>query len=60
VTKSLLLLLLLQFTAIIQVSVLTSTPNPPVKNWRVLLGQSFTAFLPLLMAASEFGLERWR
>jgi len=31
--------------------------NPPVKNWRILLVQSFTARMPLLTAASAFGLE---
>jgi len=30
----------------------------PVKNWRILLEQSFTARMPLLMAASIFGLGR--
>jgi len=28
---------------------------PPVKNWRILLEQSFTAFMPLLRAASALG-----
>ena len=31
---------------------------PPVKNWRIFLVQSFTACMPLLMAASAFGLGR--
>jgi len=28
-----------------------------VKNWRILLVQSFTAHMPLLMATSTFGLS---
>ena len=31
---------------------------PAVKNWRILLVQSFTARMPLLMATSTFGLGR--
>jgi len=31
-----------------------------VKNWRILLEQSFTGHMPLLMAASTFGLRRRR
>jgi len=33
-------------------------PAPPVKNWRILLEQSFTAHMPLLTATSTFGLGR--
>jgi len=33
-------------------------PAPPVKNWRILLVQSFTAGVPLLAATSAFGLYR--
>jgi len=33
---------------------------PPAKNWRILLGQSFTARMRLLMATSAFGLGRRR
>ena len=33
-------------------------PALPVKNWRILLIQSFTARMPLLMATSEFRLQR--
>ena len=33
---------------------------PPVKNWMILLMQSFTAGMPLLMAASAFRLRRRR
>ena len=32
----------------------------PVKKWRILLVQSFTARMPLLMANSTFGLCRRR
>jgi len=46
------------FTAIIQVN--QRSPAPPVKNWRVLLVQSFTVCMPLLMAASAFRLRRRR
>ena len=31
-------------------------PAPPVKNWRILLVQSFTARMPLLTADSTFAL----
>jgi len=34
------------------------TRAPPVKNWRILLVQSFTAHMPLLMATSTFVLGR--
>ena len=33
-------------------------PTPSVKNWRILLEQSLTAHMPLLTAASAFGLGR--
>jgi len=33
---------------------------PSVKNWRILLVQSFTGRMPLLMATSAFGLGRRR
>jgi len=45
-----------EFTAIILVD--PSYPASPVKNWRTLLEQSFTAHLPLLMASSTFGVGR--
>jgi len=32
----------------------------PVNNWRILLEQSFTACMPLLMATSTFALGRRR
>ena len=32
--------------------------GPPVKNWRILLVQSFTACMPLLIATSAFGIGR--
>ena len=35
-------------------------PAPPVKSWRILLVQSFTAHMPLLTAANAFGLGRRR
>ena len=35
-------------------------PEPPVMNWRILLVQSFTARMPLLMVTSAFGLGRRR
>ena len=44
------------FTAIIQVNLRWLTP--PVKNWRILSVQSVTARMPLLTAASTFGLGR--
>ena len=47
-----------RFTAIIQVNL--RQPAPPVKNWRILLVQSFTASMPLLTATSTFGLGRRR
>jgi len=47
-----------RFTAIIQVNL--PWPAPPVKNWRILLAQSFTARMPLLTTASAFGLGRRR
>jgi len=34
------------------------TLAPPVKNWSILLEQSFTACTPLLMATSTFRLGR--
>jgi len=36
-------------------------PAPLAKNWRILLEQSFTAGMPLLMAIGAFGLgsRRW-
>jgi len=40
--------------AIIQVNL--HQPAPPVKNWRILLVQTFTAHMPLLTATSAFGL----
>jgi len=46
------------FAAIIQVNL--RWPAPPVKNWRILLVQSFTAHMSLLMATSAFGLGRRR
>jgi len=48
------------FMAIIEVNLLYQAP--PVKNWMILLVQSFTAHMPLLMATSAFGLGRrhWR
>jgi len=33
-------------------------PEPAVKNWRILLQQSCTAHMPLLMATSAFGSGR--
>ena len=45
-------------TAIIQVNL--RKPAPPVKNYRILLVQSFTALTPLLTATSAFGLWRRR
>ena len=44
------------FMAIIQVNLLQLTP--PVKNWRILLVQSFNTHMPLLTATSAFGLGR--
>jgi len=35
-------------------------PAPPLKNWRILLEQSFTARMPLLMATSAYELSRRR
>ena len=35
-------------------------PAPPVKKWRILVVQSFTAHMPLLTATSAFGLGRRR
>ena len=32
--------------------------SPPVKNWKILLEQSFTGHITLLMASSAFGLGR--
>ena len=48
-----------RFTAIIQVNL--NLLAPPVKNWRILLVQSFTARMPLLMATStlRLGRRRW-
>jgi len=45
-----------RFTAIIQVNL--RYPAPRVKNWRILLVQSFTARMPLLAATSLFRLGR--
>ena len=45
-------------SCIIQVNL--RQPAPPVKNWRILLVQSFTARMPLLTATSAFGLGRRR
>jgi len=45
------------FTAILQVNL--HQPAPPVKNWRILLVQSFTVHMPLLMAISVFRLGRY-
>jgi len=45
-------------TAIIQVNL--RKPAPPVKNYRILLVQSFTALTALLTATSAFGLWRRR
>jgi len=36
------------------------TYAPPVKNWRILLEQSFNADMPLLATTSTFGLGRRR
>jgi len=47
-----------RFTSIIQVNL--CQPAPPVKNWRILLEQSYTAYMPLLMATSAFRLRRRR
>jgi len=33
-------------------------PAPPVKNWRILLKQSFSVHMPLLMTTSTFELRR--
>ena len=44
------------FTATIHIKL--HWPAPPVKNWRILLVQSFTARMPLLMATSTYGLGR--
>ena len=41
-------------------STCVSRHAPPVKNWRILLVQSFTAHMPLLTATSAFGLGRRR
>ena len=46
-----------RFTAIAQDQPASA---PPVKNWRILLEQTFTARMPLLMATSAFGLGRRR
>jgi len=35
---------------------LRSSSKSPVKNWMILLVQSFTARMPLLMAINAFGL----
>jgi len=43
-----------QQPAIIQVNI--RQPASPVKNWRILLVQSFAARMPLLTATSAFGL----
>jgi len=47
-----------RFTSITQVN-LRQLP-PSVKNWRILLVQSFTARMPLLTGTSAFGLGRRR
>ena len=44
------------FMAIIQINL--HYTSPPVKNWMILLVQSFTARMPLLMATAKFGLVR--
>ena len=36
----------------------TVLAGPAAKNWRILLQQSFTVYMPLLKAASAFGLGR--
>jgi len=41
-----------RFVVTIQVSWCHSAPT--VKNWKILLEQSFTAYMPLLMSASTF------
>ena len=46
------------FTTIIHINL--RQPAPPVKNWRILLVQSFTARMPLLTTTSTFGLGRRR
>jgi len=46
------------YTTIVQINL--CEPAPPVKNWRILLVQSFTARMTLLTAASTFGLGRRR
>jgi len=42
-----------QLMAIILVNL--HQPAPSVKNWRILLVQSFTASMPLLTTTSKFG-----
>ena len=46
-----------QYQHILSLCMCTS-PAPPVKNWRILSVQSFTAHVPLLKATSAFGLGR--
>jgi len=45
-----------RFMAIIQVNLRQTAP--PVKNWKILLVQSFTARMPLLMTTSALRLGR--
>jgi len=47
-----------RFMAIMQVNL--CQPASSVNNWRILLVQTFTPHLPLLMATSTFGLGRRR
>jgi len=37
---------------------LTSIQDNPAKNWRILLEQSFTACMPLLMTVNTFGIHQ--
>jgi len=43
--------------AIIRTPCISQHP-PPVKNWRILLEQSFAAHMPLLMTSDAFELGR--
>jgi len=45
-----------RFTAIMQDNL--RQPAAPVKSWRILLKQSFTAHMPLLTATGAFRLAR--
>ena len=40
------------------IHIILREPAPPVKNWRILLVQSFIARMPLLTATSAFGFRR--